>query len=215
MNLQGFKSGLREWYIPLVFTVLYIAVVFVYRYSPENLWENHILAFLTSPFNFKENLSDVYSSPQQGLVANLMIPVIIMFGSLVYYHFLANSKRIRPELIFWNSVFASYLVSILNWLFAGAPTIGTSIIGFSMIAFLCGSTLRDLRDHFWILWHKPDLRGFARVLTFWVFLIPSWSGVILVYLLGNNAIWYHLLGGLFCGTLSLVLSYYKKPTISK
>jgi hypothetical protein len=209
---QSIQFGFREVYFVMLFVFLNLLVLLFYFSEPKALWGNHIIEFITSPFNFKEDFLKVYSSPQEGLLNNVGVPFIIAFVQVLYYHLLAQNRRIRPELVFWASVLASYLVSGLAWFLTGAPSTGTSIIGFSMIAFLFGSTLFDIPTYFRkIREGKKQQQLLAKCYIVSVVSIFSLVGLVLFYLWGNASYGYHLAGGLLCWVLvTVIVQWYGK-----
>jgi hypothetical protein len=198
-------KGFRTWYIVNLFVTLYLMVLLtyyafsVYSVSLSNIWGN-IFAFLTSPFNLTEVFAKVYNSPMEGYLLNGVFTFLIISVSIIYYNLFASSKRIKPEIVFWTSIIASYLVSITVWLFTGAPSTGTSIIGFSMVGFLLVSSLNDLRVYFSKNRNHPSKLTIAKVFT--IASITFFSLIIAVasYSLGTNA-YIHFGGGAICAVL--------------
>lgn len=197
-------KGLRVWYILLLFTALYLVVLLVYSVSLKTFLGSNILAFLTSPFNFVEDFSKVYKSPMEGYWLNAGFTAFIISVSIVYAQLLASSKRVKPELVFWTSILASYLVSIFVWRFNGMPSTGTSIIGFCMTAFLLLSSLHDLPAYFKKLRNKLCFLTIGKL--FAINLVFVFSLVVLLsYWLGNSSYPYHFVGGAICGVLILAI----------
>jgi len=190
---------MRSVYILSLFPILYVLVLGIYSVSLRAAWENNVLAFVTSPFNFKEDFLSVYGSPLAGYWNNLVLPWGFMVFSLIYYHILAVSKRISPELVFWASTAASYVVSVLVWFHYGTPSTGTSIVGFCMVAFLFGNAVNDLLSYRNTLKNTKNMRIFAKTYIAAITLLVSGTVLVLFYWLGNNSYLYHFVGGAICG----------------
>lgn len=207
-RLQQIALGMRLVYVPLVFAALYLTASGVYLISPTDLWYNNVLAFLTSPFNFKEDFLKTYSSVTQGIWLNLVFTFAIIAFSIFYFRMLAVSKRISPTLIFWTSVLASYVVAGAIWLLKGVPSTGTSIIGFCITAFLIGSSFKDLSSFSLNKKEKINRKHFLAALSILFFSLVL-SGF---YLLGGAAP-LHLLGGTVCAGSILVVFSTRKPIL--
>ena len=207
-------KGFRTWYIVDLFVALYLIVLLtyyafsVYNVSLSNIW-SVIFAFLTSPFNLTEVFAKVYNSPMEGYLFNALFTSVLIIFSIIYYHLLASSKEVTPELVFWVSIIATYAVSALVWLFTGAPSTGTSIIGFCMIGFLFVSSVNDLRAYFN---KKRAAQGkliVAKVSLTAIIGFMSVFFVIFFYSL-SNSIYVHFAGGAVCGVLILAALKFKK-----
>ena len=193
----------------MVLLVLYAAVAVVYFLlvisagSFKNLigTQGKVLIFATSPFNFLEDFAGSYSSYLEGYFYNLILTTGIIYFIIFYYHLIAESKRISPELVFITSIAASYVVALASWAITGKVSAGTSIIGFSMVTFLFGLTLTDLRVQLKSYAHtRLRSRKLAIIIpTAFVSLI-----LVLSYLWGNTAYPFHLAGGAFCGAFVLL-----------
>jgi hypothetical protein len=203
------KIPLRWFYVPMALLILYAAVAVVYFLlvasvgSFDNLigTQGKALAFVTSPFNFLEDFTGPYGSFIEGYFYNLIFTTGIIYFIIFYYHLISESKRISPELIFLTSIAASYVVALASWAITGRVSAGTSIIGFSMVTFLFGLTLADLR---------AQLKGYphSRLRNGKLFVIAPTTFVSLIlalsYLWGNTAYPFHLAGGAFCGIFILL-----------
>lgn len=193
----------------MVLIILYAAVAIIYLLivvsvgSFNNLigTQGKALAFATSPFNFLEDFTGPNGYYLEGYFYNLIFTTGIICFIIFYYHLIAESKRISPELVFLTSIAASYLVSLASWAITGKVSVGTSIIGFSMVTFLFGLTLVDLR---------VQLKGYAHMRLRIGKLVPIISTtfvslfLVLSYLWGNAAYPFHLAGGAFCGVFVLL-----------
>ena len=202
-------KGLRTGYIPGFFVTMFIVVVLVYwafsiwGVSLNGFWGN-VLAFLTSPFNLGEIYSKVYNSYLEGYFFNGVFTAGIIFVAIIYPQLLATNRRVKPELVFWTSIIASYLVSMIVWFFTGAPSTGTSIVGFCMVGFLLVSSMNDLRDYFSKKIRHPSKLSIIEVTTITAIAIFSLIFAILFYSLGENA-YVHFVGGAICAFLIFVM----------
>ena len=202
---QETLKGFRTWYIVDLFVTLYLIVLLtyyafsVYGVSLSNIWGN-IFAFLTSPFNLAEVFAKVYNSPIEGYVFNAIFTAVIIIVAIIYANLWASSKRIKPELVFWTSIIASYIISIFVWFFTGAPSTGTSIIGFCMVGFLFVSSLYDLRAYFNKKRAEHGKLIIAKVsLTVSITVISLFFGLLFYSL--SNSIYVHFGGGAICAVL--------------
>lgn len=208
---KPFYYSLKNWHTWIVldiFVFLYVAVLFMYLVflhlglSLTSFW-GKILAFSTSPFNFTEIFSKVYSSPMEGYLSNGVFTVVIIFMSIFYYSLFALSKRVKPTTVFWTSVAASYIVSIFVWLITGAPSTGTSIIGFCMVGFLFINSLNDLRVHFKTKKAEQSKFIIAKVSLSASIALVSLFLALFFYSLGNS-IYVHFGGGATCASLIFI-----------
>jgi magnesium-transporting ATPase (P-type) len=203
------KMGLRRFYVPILFTMVYFIVSLIYLlliHFGFNILagtDGKVLAFLTSPFNFLEDFSGQYKSAQQGYFFNAILTIVFLFFALIYYDFFTESKRVGTELVFWESVLASYVVSISVWAITGWPATGTSIIGFSIVAYLF---LLSFFDFFRMEQRKPrPLFKDRKIIIVITTICISWLFLLSGYLLGNRAYAYHLAGGAICALLTIAI----------
>jgi hypothetical protein len=204
---RQYLQGLSIVRVPLLFIILYTIVPFIYLSSPKALWGNDILAFLTSPFNFKENFASVYSSAFEGLPNNFVFTVVVMFISLVYPHVLAKTRLVGPEAVFLGSLIGSYTVSFIAWLSIGTPRTGTSIVGFCMVAYLCITTFFDAPTYFNKMKNRPPKpRSTIARFSFIVGVLAFSFIATLGYWLGNSAYVYHFAGASVCAIVALMIA---------
>lgn len=184
----------------VLFVVLYVFVVpSVYLLWPK-LWTSNVVAFITSPFNLRENFVSLYGSPLEGLIYNYGLTAVMLCFSLAYPHVLRQTRRVGPEAVFLGSLVGSYLVSVLAWWLIGTPTTGTSIIGFCMILYLIPSTFLDVFPYF----HNGKVprtgRSMRRCLRFsFILLLLVFSLVSFFGYWLYPACIYHLAGAAVCG----------------
>jgi hypothetical protein len=179
-----------------------------YGVTLSNIWGN-IFAFVTSPFNLAEVFAKVYTSPMEGYLFNALFTSIIIIFSIIYFHLFAASKRVTPELVFWISIISTYIVSAFVWFLTGAPSTGTSIIGFCMVGFLFMVSLNDLRICFGKKGMEKNKLIIAKVSLAASISIFSLFSAILLYSIGNSAI-VHFSGGAICAVLILMIKKLKK-----
>ena len=206
---QETLKGLRTWYIANLFVILTMIVFLtyyafsVYKVSLSNFWVS-VFSFLTSPFNLTEVFAKVYSSPVEGYFFNGIFTFVLIIFCIIYFHLFASSKRVTPEFVFWMSIVASYVVSALVWFFTGAPSTGTSIVGFCMVGFLLVSSMNDLRVYFSKKIRHTSKLSIIKVTTITAIAIFSLIFAILFYSLGENA-YVHFVGGAICAFLIFVM----------
>jgi len=153
-------EGSSFYHVLVPFAILCIVVWWVYVVGAllTGFWGNEkTVAFLTSPFYPKENFV-LYPSPLEGIFFNFVVTSAIIISSILYYHRLAESKRVNPKLVFWGSVVASYVTSVFAWKIDGMPLTGTSIIGFTFVCFLVLLSFFDVFIYFNKIKNKPHLR---------------------------------------------------------
>lgn len=177
-----------------------------------------IFVFVTSPFSLLENLSNIYSTPAQGLFLNLAFLLVIIYASDMLY---SKSKEIKKyfksgEQI-WIGIIASYLISPIFWYLYGLPSSGTSIIGVNLLTFAVICLILDIPARIKKL--KKAIRiknrrftiGYSAVLALYAL------GFILIYLV-YSAYGYrltHLVGGIVGLVIFLaviVIRFYKRCT---
>jgi hypothetical protein len=171
-----------------------------------------IVFFLTSPVNLYENFSGAYSSVTQGLLANFAFTAVMLALTEAYCR--VDQVKLRGSLsvdrAFLASIAASYLLSILVWVWEGFPAYGSSIIGFCMTVFLLINSLLDARTYTkrsqeWEFRQKQFLWMVA--LAFSVVILP------IGYSIGNSGFPLHV-GGLAVFSVILFLTRSRLPQTS-
>jgi hypothetical protein len=129
-------------YYLLIFAFLYMSVsLFYYLYfvtlhiGLQGI-ATKLFVTITSPFGPLENLSNIYTSINQGLLLNLIFLLAIIFFSEIVYQYTKNIKKYLhlPENILIGIV-ASYITAIIFWYYTGTPSSGTSIVGVNLLTF--------------------------------------------------------------------------------
>ena len=130
----------------MLFVVFYVIDLAVYLFVIKSAQPTYLQGFLTSPFSPYEDYTSGYSSPQVGAIYNLGVVTFLILLTDCYF------RLVRPSgfhvdvatCAFTLSVAASYILSGLEWVFWGAPSAGTSIIGSSMVLVLFVFSGRDV-----------------------------------------------------------------------
>lgn len=228
MNIGAIlQNGLKRHYYSYLFMLLYFVITFVvygfYIYLVPALstvsygtFVIHAFNFLTSPFSPLENLKfagNYESVVINGLIPNFLEILIFMLVLQLYMdsNFYLLSRFFKFKHIFYTSIIATYILSLLVWLIKGQPSTGTSIIGFSLILFIELCLILDvvwlatgIRKHRNKLTNKQILAAGVAVFLFLVII-----GIIAMfdygtYILSNSSYYLHLAGGLiFLFLLSL------------
>lgn len=131
--------------LPLIFIAFYAIDLAVYIFIIKSAYPTFFQGFLTSPFSPTEDYTGHYPSPQVGAVYNLgLVTFIILFADIYFRLIRPSQRRVSPATTgFFIAVAASYLLSGIWWIFTGAPSAGTSIIGSSMLLTLIVFSGRD------------------------------------------------------------------------
>lgn len=117
----------------------------------QQSFSSSLTLLLTSPVNYYEIL--LVGNIKLGLDFNFLLPVMIILITGIYLARYAKpvKKLFSIHSVFWLSVGATYLLSLIYWGFGkslgahyNCPSIGTSIIGVSLSAFMLVSLLIDL-----------------------------------------------------------------------
>lgn len=164
------------------------------------VFQNGLVLFLSSPVNYFEVL--FVSNVRVGLYLNFLLPALIIasVGMYITRNMKVLKKCFSIHSVFWLSVGATYLLSLVYWNFGkvlgayNCPSLGTSILGVSLSAFMVASLILDL--------FSPKKSSIKRSVMY--------IAVILVYLFlvlfyfANGII--HLYGlGVFTGLLIIYL----------
>lgn len=205
---QEILEGYRTWYILNIFITLSLAVLLIYyAFSIYGLslskMSANIFGFVSSPFNLSEVFAKMYSSPIEGYVFNGIFTAAIIALTIVYANLWATSRQIRPELVFWTSIISTYIISAIVWFLTGAPSTGTSIIGFCMVGFLVISGLNDLHSYFNKKKAEQGKFVFVKASLISLMVIVSLFLGFFFYSLGNS-VYVHFGGGIMCAILILI-----------
>jgi len=134
---------------------------------------------------------------------NGVFTFVIISLSIIYYHQFAWSKQVKPELVFWTGIIASFIVSIFVWLSTASPSAGTSIIGFCMVGFLLFTSLSDLRIYF----NKKIIEQ-GKLIIAKVFLTASITVISLFFVFFfyslSSSVYVHFGGGAIAAILILI-----------
>ena len=132
--------------LPLTFIACYAIDLAVYAFIIKSAYPTFLQGFLTSPFSPTEDYTGHYPSPQVGAAYNLgVVTFIILFADIYFRLIRPSQRRVSPATAaFFLAIAASYLLSSIWWVFTGAPSAGTSVIGSSMLLTLFVFSGRDL-----------------------------------------------------------------------
>jgi hypothetical protein len=193
---------LAAFRIPSVFILCYIIDFAVYVFIIKSPFPNYLQGFLTSPFSPNEDYTGHYPSPQVGAIYNVgVVTFIILFADIYFRLIHPSGWRISPSTAgFFLSVAASFVLSGVWWLFTGAPSAGTSIIGSSMVLTLFVFSSRDLVSS---ARNKPQVGKAA--MPWGPLIFSSASGVVYVaeYILSSSLV-PHMVGDTIFGTLMIL-----------
>jgi len=137
-----FALLLERYWFTLLFGAVILATTLIYnlalpqdQYCVTHGWAT-LYAYLTSPFNIgcEADLMSVGSN-EGGLrfIGNFTIPLVLAF---IAETTMRSWTPVRKRNVFLSAITASYGVCAFSSLLAGGNTVGTSIIGISMVLFL-------------------------------------------------------------------------------
>ncbi len=190
---ENAKRARVTLHLPLITIFVMIAiplVTFLYTHAPTYLRDSYAVILITSPFNIAYEISGL------GFFWNYMFIVLAYFFIEFYSRNLADIRG-RDSLIdnaFMFSVLSAYITSAIVWLLVGAPSVGTSVIGFTVFIFFAFETMdSELIDR--ISENKKIVALAAIAIFAFVAIVIAWSMLLFVYLNGNPDWYVHLIGG--------------------
>jgi hypothetical protein len=203
--------ALREVYPLGLFYALYA----IGAYLSVWLEQAHIVAaqsdlavYLTSPFGSIENLQLGVSLWGYGIVENFLLVTAIMVLVAGYHVFLSSRNPSSPSLasLFFAATAATYFVSLADWIVTGTPASGTSVIAFSLLAYLLLACAMET-------WGEVEANSRLGKSVVGLDAL-AWTGqtaVILLlslyYLVGNASAAFHLGGAILTGAILLAATH--------
>lgn len=201
------KRARITFHMPIITIFLAIAIPLVtllFYYAPHFLKESYAVIFLTSPFNIIFELG----SQGSGIFWNYLFIILAYFVIETYSRNLADIRG-REAMIdntFYFSVLAAYVTSLIIWAVIGVPSVGTSVIGFTIFIFFAFETMdSELIER--ISTSKKIVTIAAIAIFAFVALVLAWSMLLFVYINGNQYWYVHMIGG---AIFALALAMYVK-----
>ncbi len=183
-----------RFHTPVITISLAAIIAFVsYAYSalPLQLRSSNLLIWATSPFNL------YYETANNGILYNFVLVIAAYLLIELYSRNLADLKG-RDSLMdnaFYISIGAAYLTSLSVWLAFGVPSVGTSILGFTVLIFFAVEiTDSELIERLGSL--MPKARFIVPIALFvFAALMLSVFMLLFTYLNGNTYWYIHIIGG--------------------
>jgi len=181
-----------------IFLLSYVIINTIYILGFRFWGEKAIVVFLTSPYNPLENFSGMYTSPFEGLGFNFLSVVFFLLFAEIYYRKSQANKviRILPlKLLFLCSIIASYETAAIRWVMCGFPSSGTSVIGFSFLAYISFMLVANARSSLWtgkVKDHRTRI-----TIRYYLAVVTVISMIALLYIVKNGSAWLHIAGGIF------------------
>ena len=185
-------------------------------------FQNSTILFITSPFNWQEDFTNLYSNPVIGMLENSLFPFVAISLPSIYNTIIDKLNRQLPELeqgknlihleniqssfkVLIYSIVSTYLVSGCNYFITGTIGSGTSIIAFCLLIYF--GLLFSYKTK--VNYTKFTVRISLINLLFVIVSLGLGSTVYVIGLLFTkyySSIFYHL-EGLFFFTLITIFAY--------
>lgn len=193
---------LKKHSIFIIFVSFYVLVnATAYLLNGMKYPDNSYFTFLTAWFNLSEDFSNIYSNFYIGFLYNFFVPLsIILTWEFLYPKLYVKDKNyIFPlKYSFFIGVFATYICTILIWIYDHIIATGSSILAFTLILllllYLCAELLYITKTEF-----RKDqsnmLYNSKIYIIFLIVLIILLAYYAYILFINNNPDWHlHILG---------------------